>query len=141
MMEEYAKDNFFAQYDNHSYHCCRNLIYPVDLCQGYQSIKCRSRPPGHKACWNSIPRTIILQGLPLTAMTAAENIRIYYEYEGKIEKSVQRITVWHHEACRVMTNGDLEGQIFLSYPHKNNGFFFLLTTVFYIEIGLPEFHN
>ena len=35
----------------------------------------------------------------------------------------------HNEAFRVMTNGDPEGQIFLSYPHTNNGFFFLLTTV------------
>ena len=26
-------------------------------------------------------------------------------------------TDWHHEACRVMTNGDHEGQIFLSHPH------------------------
>ena len=35
---------------------------------------------------------------------------------------------------RVMTNGDPVGQIFLSYPHTNNGFFFLLTTVFvYLE--------
>ena len=47
-----------------------------------------------------------------------------------IEKSVPRIAVWHHSACRVMTNGDPEGPIFLSYPHTNNGFFFLLTTVF-----------
>ena len=37
-----------------------------------------------------------------------------------------RITVWHHEACRVMTNGDPEGWIFLSHPYTNNGFFFLL---------------
>ena len=29
-----------------------------------------------------------------------------------------------------MTNGDPEGRIFLSYTHTNNGFFFLLTTVF-----------
>ena len=76
------------------------------------------------------------------------NIRIYHECEGrkeksiprdhrlaslgksKIEKSVPRIAVWHHEACRVMTNGDPEGRIFLSYLHTNNGFFFLLTTVF-----------
>ena len=29
-----------------------------------------------------------------------------------------------------MTNGGPEGRIFLSYPHKNNGFFFLLSTVF-----------
>ena len=44
--------------------------------------------------------------------------------EGRIEKSVPRIAVWHHEACRVMTNGDSKGRIFLSYPHMNNGFFF-----------------
>ena len=54
---------------------------------------------------------------------------IYHEREGRIEKSVPRIAVWHHEACRVMTNGDPEGRIFLSYPHTNNGFLFLLTTV------------
>ena len=57
-------------------------------------------------------------------------MRIYHECEGRIEKSVQRIALWHHEACRVMANGDLEGRIFLSYPHTKNGFFFLLTTVF-----------
>ena len=45
-------------------------------------------------------------------------IRIYHECEGRIEKSVPRITVWHHQACRVMTNGDHEGRIFLSYPHR-----------------------
>ena len=38
-------------------------------------------------------------------------IRIYHECEGRIEKSVPRITVWHHEACRVMTNSDSEGLI------------------------------
>ena len=57
-------------------------------------------------------------------------IRIYHKCGDRIEKSVPRVVVWHHEACRVMTNGDPEGQIFLSYPHTNNGFFFLLTTVF-----------
>ena len=41
-------------------------------------------------------------------------IRIYHECEGRIEKSVRRITIWHHEACRVMTKGDPEGRIF--YP-------------------------
>ena len=40
------------------------------------------------------------------------NISIYHECEGRIEKSVPRITIWHHEACQVMTNGDPEGQIF-----------------------------
>ena len=46
----------------------------------------------------------------------------------------------------MMTNSDPEGQMFLSYPHMNNGFFFLLNTVFnyffFIIIfskNLPEF--
>ena len=60
----------------------------------------------------------------------AGGITIYHKCEGRLEKSIRRIAFWHHEACRVMTNGDLEGRIFLSYPHTNNGFFFLLTTVF-----------
>ena len=37
---------------------------------------------------------------------AGKNIRIYHECEDGIEKSVPRITDWHHEACRVMTNDD-----------------------------------
>ena len=56
-----------------------------------------------------------------------EYIRIYHECEGGIIKSLQRITVWHHKACRVMANGDPEENIFLSHPHTNNGFFFMLT--------------
>ena len=63
--------------------------------------------------------------------------------EGWIEKSVTRITVLHHEACRVMTNGDSEGRIFLSCPHTNNGSFFLLTPVFLLFKnklpGIPEY--
>ena len=62
-----------------------------------------------------------------------KDIRIYNECEGKIEKSIPRITVWHHEACRMITNGDPEGRIFLSYPHTNNRLFFLLTTCFYFK--------
>ena len=57
---------------------------------------------------------------------------------GRIEKSVPRITVRHHKACQVMTNGDPEGQICLSYPYTNNGFFFLLTIVFFYLKKLPE---
>ena len=62
------------------------------------------------------------------ARSEVKTIRIHHECEGWIEKSVPRITNWHHKACRVMTNGDPEGQIFLSHPHTNNGFLFLLTT-------------
>ena len=57
-----------------------------------------------------------------------KNIRIHHECEGGIEKSVPRTTDWYHEACLVMTNGDGEGQTFISHPHTNNGFFFLITT-------------
>ena len=63
-------------------------------------------------------------------ISLGKSIPIDHECEGRIEKSVPRIAVTHHEACRVMTNGDHEGWIFLSYPNTNNGFFFLLTTVF-----------
>ena len=38
----------------------------------------------------------------------------------------------------MMTNSDPEGLIFLSYPHTNNGFFFLLTTVSFFYNKLPE---
>ena len=65
-------------------------------------------------------------------------MRIYHECEGRIEKSIPRIAVWHQEACWVMTNGDPEGQIFLSYPHTNNWFFFLLTIVFLVKNKLLE---
>ena len=46
----------------------------------------------------------------------------------------------------MMTNRDLEGRIFLSYPHTNNGLFFLLTTVFiylfiYFKISLQKSLN
>ena len=38
-----------------------------------------------------------------------------------------------------MTKGDPEEWIFISYPHRNNGFFFLLTTVFLLfQNKLPE---
>ena len=53
-------------------------------------------------------------------------LRIYHDCEVRIKKIVPRIAVWHHKACQVMTNCDPKGRIFLSYPHTNNGFFFLV---------------
>ena len=64
--------------------------------------------------------------------------RIYHDCEGGIEKSVLRIAVWLHKAWRVMTNGDREGQIFLSNPHLNYRFIFLLTTKVEKHESLPE---
>ena len=51
---------------------------------------------------------------------ALKIIRIHHKCEGRIEKSVRRITGWHHEACRVMTNGDPEGRIIRIY-HECEG--------------------
>ena len=65
---------------------------------------------------------------------------LYHECDGEIEKSVPKITVWHHKACRVTTNGDLEGQFFLSNPHTNNGFS-LQTIKFTFKKNLPEVHD
>ena len=50
--------------------------------------------------------------------TQQENIRIYREYEGGIEKSVPRITVWRNEACRVMTNSDHKTYFSIQSSHK-----------------------
>ena len=64
----------------------------------------------------------------INTLNSSGNIRICHVYEGGIEKSIPRITDWHHEACRVITIGDLEGWDTLSHPHMNNELFFLLTT-------------
>ena len=39
----------------------------------------------------------------LSRKRMGEPIKIYHECEGRIEKYVPRIAVWHHEACRGMT--------------------------------------
>ena len=69
--------------------------------------------------WKSVIKLVFISKL-------SQNIRIYHEHEVRIEKSVPSIGIWHHEACRVMTNGESEGQIFLSYPHANNGQFHMM---------------
>ena len=52
-----------------------------------------------------------------------------YKCDGGIKKIVLMITVWHHEACQVMTDCDREGQIFLSHPITNNVFFFQTNSI------------
>ena len=51
--------------------------------------------------------------------------RIYHECKDGIEKSIPRITNWHHKACHVMITSDRQGRLFLSHPHTNNVLFFL----------------
>ena len=48
----------------------------------------------------------------------AKHMRIRHECEGGVEKFIPRITDLHPKACRVMTNNDPEGRVFLSDPKK-----------------------
>ena len=69
---------------------------------------------------------------------------IYNECDRWIEKSVTRITVWHHKACQVMIDVEPEGRILLCdskrssgriciyHPHTNNELFFLLAIKYLI---------
>ena len=63
--------------------------------------------------------------LSLGLVPVFEIIRIYHEYEGRIKKSILRIIVFNHEACRVKPNGDSKGWNFLSYPYAKNGIILL----------------
>ena len=56
-----------------------------------------------------------------------ESIIINHDCEGGIEKFDPMITDRYREACRVMKNGDRERRLFLSHPHTNTKFVFLLT--------------
>ena len=62
------------------------------------------------------------------------NIRIYHE------KPVPRIIVWHHEACRVMTNGDPRDWFF--YPTLTQIMdYFSGSPVFYFKKGFQTSLN
>ena len=82
----------------------------------------------------------VIMAYPLEFFNQGQNITIYHEYEGGIEKSVPRITVWHHEVCRVMTNGDHEGRIFLTRIMDSLSCS-PLDTAFYVLKMLPEVHE
>ena len=88
-------------------------------------------------CRLTVPYTLITSPTCVTGVVSPQNIRVTsFHIENYIQVGIDP-AAWHHEVWRVMTNGDPEGRIFLSYPHANNGFFFLLTTVFiYLSIYL-----
>ena len=75
------------------------------LCCPHKQILClESSLDAHSFCWfchDSQSRILILYILWIHCV---DNIRIYYEFEGSLEKSVPRITVWHYEACRDYKN-------------------------------------
>ena len=65
--------------------------------------------------------------IDVPTMESCETIRILHECEVLIEKSVPRVTVWHHEALPGDAKLWPEGQICLSVPHTHDSFFFLHT--------------
>ena len=56
---------------------------------------------------------------------------VYPKCKDGIQTSILRFIAWHHEAYRVMTNGDREGQIFLSHSHSPDRCFCSLFNIAY----------
>ena len=54
----------------------------------------------------SIQRANQLLEKIIHAYLLSRSLSIYHDCEGRIEKLVPWIAVWHHEACRVMTKCD-----------------------------------
>ena len=82
-------------------------------------MKGSERNPNMAFCktWNELTRIemneVHFLSFDLSIALDSDNIiRIHHVCEDGIEKSVPRITDWHREACRVMTNGDPEGRVF-----------------------------
>ena len=92
------EDNLRALASGFSHDLVNNFV--PSTCTVYQSRPCTLRASHYEVFRGKVSKGGI--------------IRIHHECEGVIENSVPRITDWHHEACRVMTNGDREGRIF--YP-------------------------
>ena len=84
-----------------------------------RAVKGSERNPNMAFCktWNELTRIemneVHFLSFDLSIALDSDNIiRIHHVCEDGIEKSVPRITDWHREACRVMTNGDPEGRVF-----------------------------
>ena len=58
MLKGYDMNNYYAMFDTHSYHSCRetdiNAGIDVQLLQSHWSMKYRSRASGHSACLKGI---------------------------------------------------------------------------------------
>ena len=82
MLEGYVKDNYYARFDTHSYHSCRETDFNARVnikLQSHWSVKCRSRTPGHSVCLKGMLRTMTMQGLTLAAIIAAEKQTLMLE--------------------------------------------------------------
>ena len=55
--------------------CPSILDAPLNF-DSHLSVKCRSRPPGHGVCSQSVSRTTTMQGFVLITITATENCNL-----------------------------------------------------------------
>ena len=70
------------------------------------------------------------------------SIRVYHMCEAWIEKPIQRVTVWHHEACQMMTNGDPEwGFFFYSTLTQMVDFLIALHLISHFYFKINSFLN
>ena len=70
-----------------------------------------------------------------------DTISIHHECECGIEKSVPRIAVWHNEACRVMTTGDLRVGFFYPTLTRIMDYFSCSPVLFYFKISCKKSLN
>ena len=81
---------------------------------------------------------VLASGSDVLIFKQCSIIRICHECAGRIEKSVPRTAVWHHEACRVMTNGDPEDGFFYPTLTQIMDFFSCSPLFFDLKNKLPE---
>ena len=81
---ECIKDNYYAMFHTHSYHCYKELHFNsrlnVNFDKSHWNVKCRPTATSHGACLKSVSRIIILQDFILTSITATEKCTLYLDF-------------------------------------------------------------
>ena len=83
--------------------------------------------------WHIDGKVVLRTGASLVRHLCLWHVRIYHEYEDGLENSVPSIALWHHEACRVMANGDARDWFFTIIMDD-----LLLTTEYHIYLYLKK---
>ena len=70
--------------------------------------------------------------LSFVVSTVSLSLSHWYPVSGVVLDCIDSWSLHPYLLCWVMTHSDRERRMFLSHPHMNNGFFFLLTTKYLI---------
>ena len=91
---------------------CGTSLYWFLIFVFFPTLSCT----GLSACLVINPIICYRFSFPFVCTTVGQRQHWHYKYISWVwgwdKKSIQRITIWHHEACWVMTNGDHEWHIF-----------------------------